>query len=180
VQVVKILITILLIVLEINCKKVNFFKNVIVDTNEPPTADIVIKNFNGDGFKTGKPTWKLNSSVAFISYETGKINMDDMKIIYHGHSNEITVLTSKEGELDRTTNDMIIEDDVRVESSNGRKLFTEKLFWNDKKKILYTNVPVRIIYPNGERINGSGMRSDGSLNNIVIFNPVGIHPPEND
>jgi hypothetical protein len=59
-------------------------------------------------------------------------------------------------------------------------IYTEKLFWNSEQEELTTDQPVKIIYPNGEIIRGTGMKSNGSLSRIVIYHPVGIHPPEKE
>ena len=158
----------------VHCKKENFYTS-IIENEEPPAIDITIKKFTAEGYKKANLKWNLEAETSYLSYATSNIKMKIIRLVYFENPKDTSNLSSDEGNLNRTTNDMILEKNVVVKSSNGRELYTEKLLWDSKKEELSTDQPVKILYPNGEVIRGSGMRSDGTLTKIVIYKPVGVH-----
>lgn len=58
---------------------------------------------------------------------------------------------------------------VEVQNSEGRKLNTELLYWDQIKKIIYTDKYVRITTPDGQIIEGNqGFKSDQAMKNIEL------------
>lgn len=58
---------------------------------------------------------------------------------------------------------------VEVQNAEGRKLNTELLYWDQNKKIIYTDKYVRITTPDGQIIEGNqGFRSDQNMKNIEL------------
>lgn len=62
--------------------------------------------------------------------------------------------------------------DVQVENEQGNQLFTEQLFWNEKKQIIYTDVFVKIV-KDDEVIMGTGMEADQNFESYTMGNISG-------
>ena len=62
--------------------------------------------------------------------------------------------------------------DVQVENNQGHQLFTEQLFWNEKKQIIYTDVFVKIV-KDDEVIMGTGMEADQNFESYTMGNISG-------
>lgn len=158
------------------CKKDTYYLKVS-STDEPENADITIKNFSAEGYTRSQRKWVLKADTSYVMYASSKIVMHKLRIQYNEASGIVSILRAEKGILDRNSNDMVIEDGVNVKSSNGRELYTNVLFWNDKRKELSTDSTVKIIYPGGEVIQGDGLKTDGTLSKISIRNPIGTHNP---
>ena len=68
----------------------------------------------------------------------------------------------------------IMEARINVVATNakGDKLFTELLTWDQKKKQIYSNVPVRVIQE-GKTLFGDGLVADETFTDYEIINPHG-------
>ena len=68
----------------------------------------------------------------------------------------------------------IMEARINVVATNreGDKLFTELLTWDQKKKQIYTDVPVRVIQ-DGKTLFGDGLVADETFTDYTIINPHG-------
>lgn len=59
------------------------------------------------------------------------------------------------------------KNNVVAENSDGEKLFAEEMFWNQEKKIIYSDKYVKIQTPN-EIIFGEGFEADQDMSNYKI------------
>jgi len=157
------------------CKKKEIYFLPVPDTGEPPAVDIAIKNFTAEGYKDKALNWTLQSDTSYINYTNSEVVMKKIVMTYYESPGESSLVTCDEALMNRLTNDMSLKGEVRVKSSNGRQLYSDILYWDSKKEELSTNVPVKIIYKDGEVITGRGLKANGSLSKIVIYQPVGIH-----
>ncbi|MCK5846213.1 MAG: LPS export ABC transporter periplasmic protein LptC [Bacteroidales bacterium] len=62
--------------------------------------------------------------------------------------------------------------DVIATNKKGDKLFTELLTWDQKKKSIFTNEPVRVIQ-DGKTLFGDGLIADETFTDYEIINPHG-------
>lgn len=62
---------------------------------------------------------------------------------------------------------------VVVTTQSGDTFKSEELFWDQKKKIFYSNQLVNITKPDGTSINGTHFESDQNFNNPIISNATG-------
>ncbi|MCU0454303.1 MAG: LPS export ABC transporter periplasmic protein LptC [Bacteroidetes bacterium] len=83
-----------------------------------------------------------------------------------------TVLTSREAAIDEVTNNLEARQQVVVTSETGTKLYTEELYWDQKRQLIHTPAFVRILSTK-ERLQGMGMESDQNLKNYRIFRATG-------
>ena len=162
------------------CKKKDVYYLNVPDTGEPQNVDIVIKNFTAEGYKEKSLNWSLKADTSYIIYSDYKVEMNGIQMTYHENPKIKSVLTCESATMNRNTNDLILKGNIVIKSSNGRELSTNVLFWDSKKEELSTNLPVKIAYSDGELIKGKGMKANGSLSKIVIFQPVGVHTIKNE
>lgn len=83
-----------------------------------------------------------------------------------------SILTSREATVDEVTNNLEARKHVIVTSENGTRLYTEELYWDQKREVIHTPAFVRIISPK-EKLQGVGMESDQNLKNYRIFRVTG-------
>jgi len=162
------------------CKKKDVYFLNVPDTGEPENVDIVIKNFTAEGYKNQSLNWSLKADTSYIIYSDYKVEMEGIQMTYHENKNDTSVLTCESATMNRNTNDLNLKGNIEIKSSNGRELYTNILFWDNKKEELSTNLPVKIAYSDGEVIQGKGMKANGSLSKIVIYHPVGVHTIKNE
>ncbi len=66
-----------------------------------------------------------------------------------------------------------LRNDVVATSDDGKTINTELLFWNQKKKIIYSNQYTRIITNDGQVLEGQSFTSDEDMNAIRMKNVSG-------
>jgi LPS export ABC transporter protein LptC len=83
-----------------------------------------------------------------------------------------TTLTSRQGIVDEGTNNLEATGNVIVRSDSGTVVYTEKMFWDNKRQLIHSPEFVRIVSPK-ERLQGTGFESDHNLRNYRIFKVTG-------
>ena len=84
-----------------------------------------------------------------------------------------SVLTSREGKVDDPTNDLEAWGDVVVVSQeDSTTLKTERLFWDNTRRLVHTPEFVSIVSPS-EKIQGTGFEAEQNLRNYRIFRVSG-------
>ncbi len=94
---------------------------------------------------------------------------ENIKVDFYDQ-NEIqtSTLTSKNGRVDESTNNLYAIDSVVV-SSDSVIIRTDEMMWRNKDRKIVSDKFVTVISPN-ETIKGYGFESDQSLRNYVIYN----------
>jgi len=85
---------------------------------------------------------------------------------------QTSILTSDEGSVDETTNNLEARKNVVVISSDGSQMTTEQLFWDNQRQIIYTPDYVQITTVK-EKMQGHGFESDQSLKHYRVFRVTG-------
>jgi LPS export ABC transporter protein LptC len=81
---------------------------------------------------------------------------------------QTTTLTSKNGRVDESTNNLFAKDSVVVKSDSVT-IKTEEMMWRNKDRKIVSDKFVKVISPK-EIIEGYGFESDQSLKNYIIYN----------
>lgn len=111
----------------------------------------------------------------FKVYETSRKTYlsDSVRVQFYDREGAPTsLLTSREATVDEVTNNLEARKNVIVTSENGTRLYTEELYWDQKREVIRTPAFVRIISPK-EKLQGVGMESDQNLKNYRIFRVTG-------
>jgi LPS export ABC transporter protein LptC len=85
---------------------------------------------------------------------------------------QTSVLTSDEGSVDETTNNLEARKNVLVVSSDSSHMTTEQLFWDNQRQLIYTPEYVQIKTVK-EKLQGHGFESNQSLKNYRVFRVTG-------
>jgi LPS export ABC transporter protein LptC len=88
-----------------------------------------------------------------------------------------SVLTSRSGKVDETTNNLEAEGNVVVKSDSGVVVRTEKMKWDNARQLILSDEFVRITSPK-EQLQGRGFESDQNLRNYKIFHVTGSAQPD--
>ena len=93
------------------------------------------------------------------------------------HGSHSSVLTSRTGKVDESTNNLEAIGNVIVVSDSGVVVETEKLFWDNKRQLIHSDEFVKISSPK-ENLQGHGFESDQNLKNYRIFRVTGTAKPQ--
>jgi LPS export ABC transporter protein LptC len=85
---------------------------------------------------------------------------------------QTSVLTSEEGSVDETTNNLEARKNVVVVSNDSSRMTTDQLFWDNQRQLIYTPAYVHITSAK-DKLQGQGFESDQSLKNYRIFRVTG-------
>lgn len=91
---------------------------------------------------------------------------------FNARGERTSVLTSREGKVFDETRDFEAIGNVVVVSADGTTLRTERLFWKNSVRRVYSDEFVTIVTPK-EEIQGHGFESDENLMNYKIFRVTG-------
>jgi len=110
-------------------------------------AEMVTRDFRHVETRMDRTIWVLESARAEIFEDRASLHA--VKVTWFGEPGEITVvITSAEGKVDFRDRKAELQGDVRIERADGAVIRTEKLFWDERTKLLQAPLPVVITTPN--------------------------------
>jgi len=87
---------------------------------------------------------------------------------YNDDGKQTSVMTAREGKVNEQTYSIEANGDVLVVSDDSTKLRSERLYWDNKRQLIYTTEYVYVTSPR-EKVQGRGFESDQRLRNYRIF-----------
>ncbi len=87
---------------------------------------------------------------------------------YNDAGKQTSVMTARRGTVNEQTYSIEADGDVLVVSDDSTHLRSERLFWDNKRQLIYTNEYVYVTSPR-EKVQGRGFESDQRLRNYRIF-----------
>ena len=87
---------------------------------------------------------------------------------FNDSGKQTSVMTAKRGRVNEQTYNIEADGDVLVVSDDSTKLRSERLFWDNKRQLIYTEEYVYVTSPK-EKVQGRGFESDQRLHNYRIF-----------
>jgi LPS export ABC transporter protein LptC len=103
-------------------------------------------------------TWKVTAEEAALYDEDQIIALHRVSLQYLPHASPLLRMTAKQGQIDNTTGDIIVEGAVSMKYHETYTIETEKICWRALDRALYTDVPVKIFNPwvqiTGQQLNG--------------------------
>jgi len=93
--------------------------------------------------KNGITEWELEAASASLLKNEDKAILIDVSVIFFSNNNKKIHLTSKKGVMNTKTHDMTFSDNVVVTYETSI-LRTDKLHYNKKEHIIYSNTHVRL------------------------------------
>jgi LPS export ABC transporter protein LptC len=136
-------------------------------SEEPDTA---IERIRMTETQKGKRLWEVEADRAKIFEDKGKAILiqvvDPVRIVIYNGDETLTSFAEKVV-VDLKTKDLELIGNVRSESSQGTKIFTELVTWSAGKRQITTDAPV-VIEKEGYQIRGKGMVADTGLERVTV------------
>lgn len=142
-----------------------------VGDNVEDIPNYVIEGFRLMSTDKGNKEWEIDGKNAQVFEMKKKIFVQNFTMKTFERSGAYSTTTGKRAVIQTDTNFMEISDHVRYTATNGMVLKTEKLFWDNEKKKIYTDVQV-IVIKGGTILKGIGFESDASMQNMEIKKQV--------
>ncbi len=133
-------------------------------------------------------TWNATSSLTRAGKKVGVIKAgiikkyrkkavtvlsDSIRVdFYDKEGRHTSVLTSNGGEIFDVKQDMVAYGNVVVVSDSGITLYTDTLYWDNKRQKVISKIPV-IFTTLSDTLYGDSFESDPDLTNYQITNPSG-------
>ncbi len=143
----------------------------ITGSDEDPT--ILFEGFKMVSSKGTQQRWIFRARAAQIYEKINLAKAQDIEMIYLKAGKVQSTLTAKKGLLNTKTNHMQAVDQVKMVSSDGVVLTTEKLDWDQSKDRIYTDQPVRVERQDSV-LTGIGLEADSELKHLEILAKVHI------
>lgn len=102
--------------------------------------------------KAGLKQWSLDASVVNYYQNKKKAVFKELSVLLFSDNNNATRLTAMNGELNTENNNIIASGNVTV-VNGAYTLKTEKLHFNNEKRIITSFVPVKIIEGDSELVS---------------------------
>lgn len=136
-------------------------------SEEPDTAIERIRMTETQG---GKRLWEVEADRAKLFEDKRKAILtqvvDPVRIVIYNGDETLTSFAQKVV-VDLKTKDLELIGNVRSESSQGTKIFTELVTWSAGKRQITTDAPV-VIEKEGYQIRGKGMVADTGLERLTV------------
>jgi len=123
--------------------------------------------FKMEATEGAKKKWEFEAKSAQVLEMKKKSYAQSVRIKYFQPDGKFSYLTGDRAILSTDTNFMEITGNVELTGADGVRMQTQKLFWDDKIKKLYTDAAVTIIRKNST-LSGVGFESDISMKNMII------------
>lgn len=127
--------------------------NIIEEKEEEPQQQansFTLTEYKEDGNKK----WEIIGKSANILEKL--VHMTDIVAIAYGEDNT-TTLSAKEGTYNRESQDIHLEKDVVATTSDGARLTTDSLDWDEKERIVTTDDKIRVNRENIETTGKGGL-----------------------
>jgi LPS export ABC transporter protein LptC len=140
----------------------------------PPTddtkADMVIREFRHAETRMDRTLWVLESAQAEVFEQQARLR--SVKIHWYGETGTVPlVITSEEGLVDFKKRYATLSGKVRVERSDGAVLLTERLIFDEGRKLLRAPLPLTISTPNFT-LRGERLDADLETQHVTLRGPV--------
>jgi LPS export ABC transporter protein LptC len=119
--------------------------------------------------RLGQKRWILRADRSALYDDTALTELEGLTVTFYGDSGEVTsTLVADRGSIDRKTRHLVARENVRVETPDQETLETEVLEWDNARKKILSDQPVRITQ--GRNIyTGTGLVSDPGLEEFEIL-----------
>ncbi len=127
-----------------------------------------MEGFNLSGYSEGgSKTWDIKGDKANVNGDQVAVT----NVNANSYGDQDLNLKAKKGNIDKTTGNVNLEDNVVITSENGATLKTNTLEWQRSKDLVQTNDKVRID-DNGMTVQGQGMEAHPNLKDAKLKSDV--------
>ena len=120
----------------------------------------------------GKLQWKLEAKTVEQIAE-GPISLERVEITYYSDDGRVTALTADKGQYDSSARNATLKGNVVVTTSDGGRVETEAIHWDQDRQALKGESQVKISR-NNSQINGRGFELLTEDESFTIYQVDGI------
>jgi LPS export ABC transporter protein LptC len=147
------------------------FKNPTNKNRDYP--DFVLGNFRYvSSDTTGKREWELRAQETKMYNTKNDVYLYNLAMTFYNADNSVkSFLSANSGYVDKITMNIFAEGKVKIYSQNQAILETEKIHWNNDKKLFFTDPGILVTFIKGNSIQkGYNMMGDEGLQEVRIEN----------
>jgi LPS export ABC transporter protein LptC len=122
---------------------------------QPSAADLAIKDVQLQEESSRGSRWQLRADQASVFEQEGRTALRKVTVLVHDRDTVWTIV-GDEGDFFKESRNLEVRRNVVLTSQDGLRLETTVLRWTDNKRLLWTDVPVRITRA-GAVIDGSAL-----------------------
>jgi len=151
-------------------------------SNDPQTQDggsgrkpqnpVLLNEAELIDYEDNRTKWHLRARHTKTYEEQNLTLLDDLEgdVFSKNPRQKATRFQADFGKIEGKDQLMSVWGDVHVDFQNGQSLFTEQLFFDQRKEMIYNQVEVRVI-SNQDTILGSSMHYDMNTGILVLTEP---------
>ena len=113
------------------------------DTQEPDTAQLVLRQISHNATRDGKIEWSVNADDGWYDPKTRTTVLNHLEVVFFKEGAEDIRLTAKDGVLDNDTNNLKLGGEVKVEKEDVM-LITRGASYDYETRIVKTLAPVEV------------------------------------
>ncbi len=138
----------------------------------PENIDLAVSGLHYTQNEEGQRRWTLDADTAEYERDSSLAKLTAVKLLFYGAGNFGDInLTSDYGQLAQETRQVDVWGNVRVETEEGEKLFTERLHYDDQLRQLSTEDPIRVLSADIE-LTGIGLWVDIDQGRMIVKDDV--------
>jgi len=142
-----------------------------------------IENFNFFNAEKTKKELELWAKVGYKAMGSSVFKLDTVKVQFYSENVTYTVFGDK-GEVDEVKKNMMITGNVKLESNNGYRFYTDTLYYDQERKRITTQDKVSLEGPPEKDgrlfLEGYGLDVNMVLNTMLIKERVSGYKPMSD
>lgn len=134
--------------------------------------DMRIKNFSTKNYQSGELLWEMVAYESLYYFDENKSISENIQMKSYKAGKQSAEVKASQAIIQNDTKNIELVGDVEILSTGGNKLYTSRIIWNNKTKLMDTDEPVKIIRKNGDTIEGIGLKANYDLENYEIKRKV--------
>ena len=138
----------------------------------PKQVDLSLDELHYTQNEGGKRSWTLAAKRAEYQRESGTALLDDVQMTLYdaGRFGEVR-LQAEHGQLQQAERQVTVWGQVEVDTSEGQRLLTERLHYDDARRLLTTQEPIRFSAPRLE-LTGRGLEVNVETGQLQVKDDV--------
>jgi len=114
-----------------------------IDTNEPDTAQLVLRQISHNATRGGQLEWSVNADDGWYDPKTHTTVLNHLEVVFFNESTKDIRFTARDGILDNDTNNLELGGEIKVEKDDIT-LITRGASYDYETRIVKTRAPVEI------------------------------------
>ena len=138
----------------------------------PKQIDLSLDQLHYTQNENGQRSWTLDADKAEYQRDESQAVLDRVRLQFYnaGEAGDVH-LQAEHGLLQQETRQVEVWGQVVVKTVRGEQLFTERLHYNDLRRQLTTEEPIRMVAPQLE-LTGTGLQIDLDSGRLEVKNDV--------